>query len=720
MNLHEVIKSTNIWYFSTLQGNNIEDLDLAYSDDIELLRYNMSTLGSIIYYDTETTVKSNWDTIATPIKEWILAKDIEKYQALRTKLSARDKITSDKFVVAGFYEGQKLIIVDYTMIEYVSFSNRTLVAFNAKFDITVLLKAGVNMEDCKHECLMIADQLIFNDPKIEAHSKHNLLAVCNRFGITRLNSKDKEIQTGFKRDNRLDFIDIIYLIEDILYLNVLREKLVPLIEENKLKKVYNLENRLLLVLAYTEYKGIKFNVEGCKANILMWETTLLQLEKNILNTYLKMELNNGLISLKVKGTSKMSHLINFSSPSQIKEIFSLAKAKYGTTIPLIDKKDEDKKVIEAESTGEQALQNWLTANPHAPDNLRLFCQQLLDYRQTAKLISQYGYGLLTEVREDGNIHTTYGQCFTNTGRLNSMKPNLQNIPQGNEIRNLFLPEDGYLFFDWDFEGQEVYIAADYSKEPLLLNALTQGFDHHSFMASYTYSLIFDKPVTIVNDGNEYLEVVSPLTGKTHKYNMAKELRNTHKNSLFAIFYGGGANRMYGVLSDYINAFWPEEKREEISKKIAYTLKGLLKVLVSWLDDTIQEYNKVGYIVTSAMGRRVRFKPNAYGDVLNSKIQGTGSESVKIAMVLQWDYLRNKEKELGLAKYSLGYIALNVHDQCVVAVKEEHLAKDIIQKKGYITSPLGLELDKLAGDALSMLLSTLKGKAQGKIIDKWEK
>lgn len=178
--------------------------------------------------------------------------------------------------------------------------------------------------------------------------------------------------------------------------------------------------------------------------------------------------------------------------------------------------------------------------------------------------------------------------------------------------------------------------------------------------------------------------------------------------------------MYGVLSDYINAFWPEEKRGEISKKIAYTLKGLLKVLVSWLDDTIQEYNKVGYIVTSAMGRRVRFKPNAYGDILNSKIQGTGSESVKIAMVLQWDYLRNKEKELGLAKYSLGYIALNVHDQCVVAVKKEHLAKDIIQKKGYITSPLGLELDKLAGDALSMLLTTLKGKAQGKIIDKWEK
>jgi DNA polymerase I-like protein with 3'-5' exonuclease and polymerase domains len=231
------------------------------------------------------------------------------------------------------------------------------------------------------------------------------------------------------------------------------------------------------------------------------------------------------------------------------------------------------------------------------------------------------------------------------------------------------------------------------------------------MASISFSLIFGQPVTVVNDKSKYVEVVSPLTSKTHKYNMATELRQHHKNCLFAIFYGGGAKRMYAVLSEYINAFVPPDKIDAVSKEIASKLKAMMPQLLVWLQKSIQEYEENGYVVTSRLGRRVKFGQNAYGDILNSKIQGTGAESIKLAMKKQWEYLREKEVKLGLPYLYLGHIALNVHDQCVLNIKEEYVEQ------------FKPDLDKLASDCLLAflpLIQPLKIVAKGNIITKWEK
>jgi DNA polymerase I-like protein with 3'-5' exonuclease and polymerase domains len=257
-------------------------------------------------------------------------------------------------------------------------------------------------------------------------------------------------------------------------------------------------------------------------------------EQAMTRTYLDLGMANGLKSLMANKTKKYSDLINFGSPTQIKEIFKWANVTYGTSVPTMEKKDDKKNKIIAESTGEIALQEWLIKNTAAPDKLKIFVSQLLDYRAKSKLISQYGYGLLYTVMSGHRIHTNYGQCFTNTGRLNSFEPNLQNIPRDNTIRNLFVPDEGYIFFDWDFDGQEIKIAANYSEDKLLLAAALEGADIHSTMASISFSLIFGQSVTVVNDKSKYVEVVSPLTDKTHKYNMATELRQHHKNCLFAI------------------------------------------------------------------------------------------------------------------------------------------------------------------------------------------
>lgn len=169
--------------------------------------------------------------------------------------------------------------------------------------------------------------------------------------------------------------------------------------------------------------------------------------------------------------------------------------------------------------------------------------------------------------------------------------------------------------------------------------------------------------------------------------------------------------MYAVLSEYINKFVPADNIDNVSKQIADKLKAMMPQLLVWLQQGIREYEAQGYVVTSTLGRRVKFGPNAYGDILNSKIQGTGAESIKWAMIKQFNFLRQKEKEFNLAPLSLGYIALNVHDQCVINIDKKYVE---------IFKP---ELDKLASDALLFflpLIQPLKIVAKGNIITKWEK
>lgn len=94
-----------------------------------------------------------------------------------------------------------------------------------------------------------------------------------------------------------------------------------------------------------------------------------------------------------------------------------------------------------------------------------------------------------------------------------------------DIRKIFIPDNGYSFVDSDMVGQELLIAGDFSKEPVLLKAFQEGFDHHSFLASISYSIIFGQQVEIKNESEN-------ITIGKFTYNL-KKLRDTHKSCLFS-------------------------------------------------------------------------------------------------------------------------------------------------------------------------------------------
>ena len=98
----------------------------------------------------------------------------------------------------------------------------------------------------------------------------------------------------------------------------------------------------------------------------------------------------------------------------------------------------------------------------------------------------------------GRIHSTYNQARTMTGRLSSSNPNMQNIPQTNNLRNCFIPAPGYIFMVIDYDRQELVILASQSKDKILLASIKEGLDLHSYLATGSYQIIDDDPELIVS------------------------------------------------------------------------------------------------------------------------------------------------------------------------------------------------------------------------------
>src|SRR6185295_2620170 len=168
----------------------------------------------------------------------------------------------------------------------------------------------------------------------------------------------------------------------------------------------------------------------------------------------------------------------------------------------------------------------------------------------------------------------------------------------------FIASEGHSFVTCDMSGAEVAIAADLSREPLLVDSLEKGIDMHSILSSASYSIIFDKP-TIISKSKEKFNIDG------YEY-IPNELRDGHKSVVFAKFYKGGAARVYGVLSKYINRHHKADKRKEISKKISDEFDKKVPVLSKYLSERIIEAQQVGYLRAPIFGRIRYFDQDAYG------------------------------------------------------------------------------------------------------------
>lgn len=277
---------------------------------------------------------------------------------------------------------------------------------------------------------------------------------------------------------------------------------------------------------------------------------------------------------------------------------------------------------------------------------------ILEYRKAAKLKSTYGDGLLAVINEKtGKIHSSFNQTVTTTGRISSTEPNLQNIPmrtdEGREIRKMFVTSSpDKVLIDADYSQIELRILAHMSGDEAMAEAFTSGEDIHASTASRVFGVPKDE--------------ITPL------------LRSRAKAVNFGIVYGMGE---YSLSQDlHISVKEAKAYIESYFEKYAS--------IKNYLDTTVADAKKQGYVTTLFSRRRYipeilsgNYMTRSFGErvAMNTPIQGTAADIIKIAMVDVHRELKNK----GLR----AKLILQVHDELIIEAdrKDAEAAREILEQ-----------------------------------------
>jgi len=269
-------------------------------------------------------------------------------------------------------------------------------------------------------------------------------------------------------------------------------------------------------------------------------------------------------------------------------------------------------------------------------------EKILNYRQLVKLKSTYIDGLIAAIHPDGKIHSSFNQTVTATGRISSTDPNMQNIPvkmeQGRRIRKAFKPSnEEYIILSADYSQIELRVLADISNDASLIDAFKNNQDIHKRTASE----VFDIPMG---------EVTSLYRSRAKAIN-------------FGIVYGLSE---FGLSRDLKI---PRKEAKRYIENYFDRYSGVKK----YLDSAVADGKEKGYVAT--MMNRIRYIPEInssnrnvkmFGErlAMNTPIQGTAADIIKIAMVNVYNRL---EKEC--LKSSL---ILQVHDELILEVHRDEL------------------------------------------------
>lgn len=610
---------------------------------------------------------------------------------------------------ASKYKTENLVV----LFENIGRQN-VVIAHNAKFDVGFIYSHyGVLLTNC--HCTKMGAEMCENGLATKLRLTYDrpfsLVSVLARWlGVTHANEETKSIwQKSFVDKTKGELYRNIpsvrlkqmqYAVEDVEHLHALYEAQMEQIKALGLETIYRLEYKLLPVLVKMEQTGCLIDKDGwMKVINENWKPE----EKEII-ARLDAEAKRLLGKRDFKySLSRVSSTVTqfdlFGAPSSV-ELEEANAFNYGSQDHLFDffraiKAPIPRDKHDKESLEEECLLVYLTEHPDS--KVATFLTLLLEHRKVSKLISTYGELFLSKLDDKNYIHTEYTQTEVETGRNSSKRPNLQNIPKApkdkpsRDIRRFFIAKPDHKFVTCDMSGAEVAIAADYSQEPILLAALREGADMHSQLASVSFSLIFNRPI-VISKSEEPFEIDG------HEYTPS-ELRDVHKSVVFAKFYKGGAARVYGVLSKYINRHCDAKARMGLAKKISDALDEKMPKLSEYLSSLIVKAQKDGFLRTSSFGRIRYFDSSVYGEAANAPIQGTNAEAIKMAMVR----LDKLFSGMGHAR-----IVMVIHDELVCEVH-----KDVADEYAKIIK------DEMAA-ALSYFLTTIKGGASVKISDHWQK
>ena len=313
-----------------------------------------------------------------------------------------------------------------------------------------------------------------------------------------------------------------------------------------------------------------------------------------------------------------------------------------------------KKTKTGYSTSADILEKLRTVDP--------IIDKILEYRQVSKLKSTYADGLPVFIEEDHRIHGKFNQTITATGRISSTDPNLQNIPirmeLGKQLRKVFEPKSGFLFLDADYSQIELRVLAHMSGDEHLIEAYRQGQDIHRATASKVFHTPFEE--------------VTDLQ------------RRNAKAVNFGIVYGISA---FGLSQDLSIS---RKEADEIIHKYFESYPAIK----TFLDELVAKAKDTGYAQTMFGRRRPvpelkssNFMQRSFGErvAMNSPIQGTAADIIKIAMIRVAERLQEEQLE--------SRIVLQVHDELLVETKieEKEQVKRILEEEMPLAAQLQVPL-----------------------------
>lgn len=512
------------------------------------------------------------------------------------------------------------LLQDPLMKTWLEDVNQKKEVYDAKRTIVAIAKHGTRLKGVSFDVLLGAYLLDTNDLGTD------MAAVAQQYGYTEIQSDVSIYGKGAKRALPEDGVMFEHLARKIKVIKGLTNQLEEaLAEKNQDQLFHQMELPLSEVLAEMEIIGITVDSERLE--------------------HMRVDFAKRLHEIETKIYEMAGETFNLNSPKQLGVILF---EKMG--LPVI------KKTKTGYSTAVDVLEQLREQAPIVDD--------ILIYRQISKIQSTYIEGLLKMIQADGRVHTRYVQTLTQTGRLSSVDPNLQNIPirleEGRRIREAFVPKQkDWLIYASDYSQIELRVLAHISDDEHLKQAFIEGQDIHTSTAMRVFGIEDPKEVTA---------------------NMRRQAKAVN----FGIVYG---------ISDYGLSQNLGISRKEAQQYIDTYFERYPGVK-TFMQEIVREAKDTGYVETLFHRRRYlpeinsrNFNLRSFAErtAINSPIQGSAADIIKMAMI----QLEKRLKEEKLEAKML----LQVHDELVFEVPENELTqldalvKEVMENAVTLTVPL---------------------------------
>ncbi|EAH0768087.1 DNA polymerase I, partial [Listeria monocytogenes] len=507
-------------------------------------------------------------------------------------------------------------------------SEQTKVVYDAKKTMVAMNRIGLAISGITFD-IMLASYLLNPSDSID-----DFTSVAVRHDYTEVETDEAVYGKGAKRSTPEESIVASHLARKAVAIADLEKRLVADLEENEqLALMEDLELPLTFVLAEMEMQGVSVDTE--------------RLEN------MKVELAGRLKTLEESIHSLAGEAFNINSPKQLGVILF---EKLG--LPAV------KKTKTGYSTAADVLESL--SGKHA------IIDEILLYRQLGKIQSTYIEGLLKVTdKETHKVHTRFNQTLTQTGRLSSVDPNLQNIPirleEGRKIRQVFVPsKPGWKMFSADYSQVELRVLAHISEDENLIYAFKHDYDIHTKTAMDVFHVEQDEVDSLMR--RQAKAVNFGIVYGISDYGLSQNLGITRKEA-----------------KDFIDRYF-----------VSYP------AVKEYMQDIVRFAKEKGYVETILHRRRYipeivsrNFNVRGFAErtAMNTPIQGSAADIIKKAMILMSERLVSEKLKAKLL--------LQVHDELIFEAPEAEIAKleeivpDVMENAVELSVPL--KVDSAFGD-----------------------